>query len=178
MADYRAAFVKLMSNEGGYANDPQDLGGETYKGIASKFYPKWEGWSLINIAKTKPNFPKSLDQDETLQMYVFQFYKLNYWDKMRGDKILSFDIAFTIFDFMVNAGEGIAIKLAQKTVGTVEDGVIGDHTLLSLNEFPVELFIYKYAFLKIEKYCNIVEKNASQLKYFYGWVRRVIHNKE
>ncbi|RYD50653.1 MAG: hypothetical protein EOP52_13405, partial [Sphingobacteriales bacterium] len=34
MADFLTAYKRTAVAEGGYANDPDDLGGETYKGIA------------------------------------------------------------------------------------------------------------------------------------------------
>jgi len=34
MAKFNLAFSKMLFHEGGYVNDPDDLGGETYKGIA------------------------------------------------------------------------------------------------------------------------------------------------
>lgn len=39
MADFDKAHLEVMGNEGGYANNPVDAGGETYKGIARKFWP-------------------------------------------------------------------------------------------------------------------------------------------
>ena len=36
MANYDQAFQLILQNEGGYVNDPDDPGSETYKGIARK----------------------------------------------------------------------------------------------------------------------------------------------
>ena len=36
MADFRLAYKKIEAAEGGYVNDPDDKGGETYKGISRK----------------------------------------------------------------------------------------------------------------------------------------------
>ena len=47
-ASFKPAFDATMRNEGGYGNDPQDPGGETYRGIARKFHSKWEGWTTID----------------------------------------------------------------------------------------------------------------------------------
>lgn len=33
----------MLIHEGGYSNDPIDLGGETYKGIARNAHPNWQG---------------------------------------------------------------------------------------------------------------------------------------
>lgn len=51
MADFNKAHLEVMGNEGGYANNPADSGGETYKGIARKFHPAWPGWKMVDDLK-------------------------------------------------------------------------------------------------------------------------------
>ena len=80
MADFRKALEHVLSNEGGYVNDPDDPGGETYKGIARKMNPQWKGWPLIN----KRDFTNPLLAD-----LVASFYRDNYWEPIRGDQITS-----------------------------------------------------------------------------------------
>jgi lysozyme family protein len=38
MADFKQAYQLVLQNEGGYVNDPNDPGGETYKGVARNIY--------------------------------------------------------------------------------------------------------------------------------------------
>ena len=96
MADFETAFEQTMKAEGGYVHDPDDPGGETYKGIARSRNPKWTGWTNIDVLKTKPNFPKSLDDDADLQEKVKALYEALYWDKVRGYDIENQDIAESI----------------------------------------------------------------------------------
>ena len=56
MADFNQAFQLVIAHEGGYVNDPDDPGGETYKGVARKIHSKWEGWQNIDILKRQPDF--------------------------------------------------------------------------------------------------------------------------
>ena len=51
-----------LHHEGGYVNDPDDLGGETNFGIAKRFYPD------VDI--------KNLTKDEASDIY-----RRDYWDK-------------------------------------------------------------------------------------------------
>ena len=39
MADFLKAFNKIIVNEGGYVNDKDDKGGETFMGITRKNHP-------------------------------------------------------------------------------------------------------------------------------------------
>jgi type VI secretion system secreted protein VgrG len=39
--NFLKAFNTTMTFEGGYANDPDDAGGETYMGISRRYHPDW-----------------------------------------------------------------------------------------------------------------------------------------
>jgi len=174
MANFHDAFVATMNAEGGYVNDPDDSGGETYKGVSRKHNKKWSGWVTVDLLKEEPDFPKNLDLNENLQKEVEAFYEVNYWNKINGNGIEDQDIARSIFDFGVNAGTKTSAKLAQGVVDAKPDGVIGPKTLKKLNAEEKEKFLARFALAKIERYIKICEKNASNRKYFYGWVRRTL----
>lgn len=48
MADFKTAYDITSGLEGGYVNDTNDLGQETYKGISRRFWPHWDGWQHID----------------------------------------------------------------------------------------------------------------------------------
>jgi lysozyme family protein len=174
MADFATAFALTMKAEGGYVNDPQDPGGETYKGIARKSNSKWEGWVTIDMLKREKSFPANLDAHAELQERIRQFYEINYWDKVRGDEILNQDVAESIFDFAVNAGPVASAKIAQICVGAEPDGVIGPVTVEKINQDDPRAFLSLFALNKIARYLSICEKRPESRKYFYGWVKRTL----
>lgn len=174
MADFNTAFDVTMKAEGGYVNDPDDPGGETYKGIARSRNPKWSGWTNIDLLKNTSNFPKNLENDADLQQKIRDLYEANYWDKIRGDHIVDQDIAESIFDFAVNAGPRTSAKLAQMTVNAKADGVIGPATLEKINADDKRAFLAVFALAKIGRYVNICENRRESRKYFFGWVRRTL----
>lgn len=116
MAKFKIAYSKTKRSEAGWANHPDDTGGETWKGIAQKKNPQWPGWKIVDLYKGLPNFPLSLYTAPGLQDLVDEFYKVKYWDRMRGDEIQDQDKADQIFDMCVNAGVPVGIKLAQVTL--------------------------------------------------------------
>ena len=174
MATFISAYKKVINNEGGYVNDPKDPGGETYKGIARNMNSKWDGWTLIDLQKKQPNFPKNLDSNVDLQEKVEAFYQVNYWDKIKGDDIINEDIAFSIFDFAVNAGVSTSASLAQMVADVDADGVLGAETVAKINAMDADYFLAAFTVAKIARYVSIVKKRPSSQKYFYGWVRRAI----
>jgi len=133
MADFKKAITKVLKSEGGYANDPDDLGGETYKGISRKNWPEWEGWKIVDREKKNKNFPKSLDSLVFLIDEVLKFYKVNFWDKVWGDKINKQLVAEMLFDSAVNEGVSPAIKRAEEVAGLPKTGKMSNELLIKIN---------------------------------------------
>jgi len=174
MANYKEAIGLILKNEGGYVFDPQDSGGETFKGVSRNNFPNWEGWGIIDSLKKSVGFPKCLLDREDLTILVNDFYKTQFWDKVWGDKINDQEIANSIFDFGVNAGAGTSIKLAQEMCNVVNDGIIGPNTLKAINLISTEKFIPLFKIKRIKRYIDICERKPDNKKFFYGWIRRVI----
>jgi len=174
MADFTQAFQLMIAHEGGYGNDPDDPGGETYKGVARKIFSKWDGWTKVDILKRQSGFPANLDKDPELQQNVSDFYRVTFWDKMNGDQITNQDVASSVFDFGVNAGISTSASLAQMVVGAKSDGVIGPDSISAINNFDPDYFLASFTVAKIARYINIVKKRPTSRKYFYGWVIRAL----
>jgi lysozyme family protein len=174
MANFLTAYEKVLKHEGGYVHDPDDPGGETYKGVARAMNSKWDGWVIVDTLKKHSGFPSSLDKHTELQDKIKSFYEINYWDRVKGDDIVSDTVAMSIFDFAVNAGVTTSSSLVQMVVETPADGIIGKQTIEKLNQFDPENFLAAFTVAKIARYVNIVKKRPTSQKYFYGWVRRAL----
>ena len=131
MADFGIAYKKTGGWEGGWNHVAGDRGGETYKGIARKFHPKWEGWKIID--SRKPLKHGQILNDTKLDDMVTRFYKKEYWDVIDGDKIQDQKIANTLYDFGVNAGYGRSIKNIQIVLKFPVTGKITDKLIDAIN---------------------------------------------
>lgn len=174
MAHFEEALPKLLAHEGRYVNDPDDAGGETYKGIARTMNSKWNGWIRVDSAKNRPGFPGNLEKDDELQAAIALFYQVNYWDALRADQIESQLVAESVFDFAVNAGVKTSASLAQLVVEAQPDGVIGPQSIEKINAFDPEHFLAAFTVAKIARYVSIVKRKPVNKKYFYGWVCRAL----
>lgn len=124
MADFKSAYRKIEVSEGGYVNDPDDAGGETYKGISRKANPNWDGWISIDaIKKAHPTtFKGILKKTPELEKKVQELYKDKYWDCFELDDVPSQLVAEQMFDTAVNQGQTAAIKFAQRVLDLRETG--------------------------------------------------------
>lgn len=132
MAVFEKAFEKTVAAEGGYVNNPNDRGGETYMGITRKNYPKLKMWATIDKLKnilSKRDLNSKLSKDEDIQKEVKEVYKKNYWTPLKLDLINSQRVANEFFDISVNCGTKAAIKSMQRTAGLVETGRMNTQTI-------------------------------------------------
>jgi len=172
------AFDITMGIEGGYSNDAQDPGGETYRGISRRFFPSWPGWALIDKSG-----PGAVGLDPLTE----SFYKQNFWDRFSGDDLPP-EVAAEMFDSAVNCGVGTAAKWLQRALNllnrdgkdypeVVEDGGIGPATLRSLqalvNMEGTEVLLKVLNILQGAHYLEIMQKSPSQERWARGWLKRV-----
>lgn len=128
MANFDKEFDKLILAEGGYVNDPDDAGGETYLGISRKANPQWRGWVYIDeVKKANKNASNSkltsiLKSNDNITKSAKRLYKNMYWDIIDLDDIPSQKIAHQLFDTAVNCGVSRAIRIAQQVVGMTITG--------------------------------------------------------
>lgn len=187
--NFEKALAKTMFAEGGYANDPDDKGGETYKGISRKNWPNWHGWVLIDRQKKLSGelaswMTKALANDEYIQKLVLLFYKENFWDVNKLDSV-PYKIAEEMFDTGVNMGTGIAATFLQEALNLCNnagklypnikiDASIGPKTLNALKKSNINRVTKTMNLLQGERYLNILRKNETQEKFWGGWLERVI----
>ena len=178
-ASFEIAFNATMGHEGGYVNDPDDRGGETFRGISKVHHPDWSGWFTISDAIAEGLPIPDLD------LLVMSFYKKQYWDKFDGDKLPQ-AIANELFDTAVNMGTRIAVRFLQKSLNVANrnqslfpdltvDGKYGAKTGTAVNALTNESdFILKLMnVLQGARYIEIMAKNLPQEKYARGWFNRV-----
>ncbi len=117
MARFDDALQIILDSEGGYANHAKDPGGETRYGI-TKTVARDAGYT--GEMKTLPINTAA------------EIYRKNYWNECKCDQ-LPWPLSLYVFDAAVNQGVGAAIKMLQRTLNTVQDGVIGEVTLRLAN---------------------------------------------
>jgi len=185
MAHFYEAIAGILKLEGGYSNNPNDRGGETYAGISRVHHPEWIGWIFLDSLKDRMGFEKTLHLLKPLRDLVSSFYRVEFWDRIKGDEINSEEIAHEILDTAVNQGITAGIKDAQRSVNLLNnngkfgediivDSVMGRRTVKELNSYP-----YPWAVcscingFQFSRYVQITEKDKSQEEFFLGWLKRI-----
>jgi lysozyme family protein len=177
---FKRALQEVLASEGGYVNDPDDAGGETYLGIARKSNPGWAGWVIVDRVKQSVDsrnyaaMNHALQVQEQLLELTAAFYKKSYWNAVRADEIVDGHVATVLFDFGVNAGPGTSIKVAKAVLGLPVNGTADDVFIQALNVVDPEKFVALFSLGKISRYLEICKNKPTNKKFFYGWVSRVM----
>ena len=152
MADFNLAIDELLLQEGGYANDPVDRGGETKYGISKKAFPHVDIPSLtIEDAKA--------------------IYREAYW---RFELVDSQAVANKLLSMGVHLGLSQAVRLLQNILRINSDGQFGPNTLLHTNNMFPSLLLAELRIANAVYYAKIVSRDTSQLKFINGWMRRAL----
>ncbi|SDB03763.1 Predicted Peptidoglycan domain-containing protein [Desulfonatronum thiosulfatophilum] len=194
MTWFENAYAELMPVEGGYADQPADRGGETYRGISRVHHPEWRGWAIIDEAKSRcvADFPRCLDQDPFLQSQVRGFYLREYWEKMRCDELGSYVVARRVFDMAVNQGRKTTRRNLQEALNILGrpgwyeplalDGIFGPRSMSALVIFLVReprpraerILERLLALYQGRIYIEILRSDVTQRQFARGWVERTV----
>ena len=145
----------VLEHEGGYVNDPKDLGGETKYGITKRFYPD------VDI--------KNLTKEDAKKIYYD-----DYWVKNKVHKLPD-NLKYIYFDMCINQGRGTAVRVLQRAVnskgGALEvDGGLGPMTLKAIQNISLD----RVRAYRVLRFANIVIDKPNQEKFWLGWFRRAL----
>ncbi len=175
MSSFNEAYKIVLQNEGGYANNPKDKGGETYAGIARNFFPDWEGWRIIDVKKLTTFLRTGIPNNATfseLKSLVDKFY-LDRWNLFRLSEIKNQNLATLLFDYIINSGSVTPIKAIQEIVGVTVDGKIGTLTIEAINKGNAKEIFSKLLKHRSEHYKNIIAKDPTQKEFEETWNNRL-----
>ncbi|MBS1616468.1 MAG: hypothetical protein JST06_10170 [Bacteroidetes bacterium] len=175
MANLQPALDMTLRFEGGYANVPGDTGGETYCGIARVHWPKSSIWPIIDRVKKQAPlkrgaFVKGPDGDK-LNALVADFYRIQFWDDIRGNDIKSQSVASYLFDWHVTSG-AIAVRQVQDLLNVDIDGKVGNQTLIAINSANAQNLFNQMVAVRVQRAQDRVANNPSQQKFLKGWLNR------
>lgn len=149
----------------GWADDPDDLGGQTMVGVTMATYEEY----CRRKGYPKPTTGRLMDLSYNDWKSIL---KMLYWDRWNADEIRSQSIAEIVCDFVWASGVH-GIKVPQDLVGVIPDGIVGSKTLAAVNSRnPRELFdqikIARFDFIE-----DICRKRPANNKFKRGWMNRI-----
>jgi lysozyme family protein len=170
---------EIVAREGGYVNDPDDLGGATNFGVTIHTMRRL-GLDLTGDGRVTASDVKALTRKQALDIFVAHYFE------KPGIARLPVALQASVFDMYVNAGSN-AVKILQRLVSKMgfeckADGVIGSMTLAAVQRAHDAARLYiadAYAIERRNYYFRIADKRAASRKYARsraggkgGWIKR------
>lgn len=165
MANSSKLVPFILQWEGGFVNDPLDLGGATNKGITIGTFTEYKKRKGLK-APTIQDLKNISNED------WHEVFKGLYWDRWKADEIKNQAVANILVDWVWASGSH-GIKRPQRLLGVTADGVVGSKTIAALNaKDPAELFRMIKAD-RIKFIDEICEKRPANNRFKKGWLNRI-----
>ena len=165
---FASIIDKCIAHEGEYANDPEDRGGETKFGITKIFMEEYKealpGREIIPI--------KELTIEDAKRLYKAM------WERYNLGYIKNKNLAYVLFDYMINSYAGTVAKRVQRILNTRGaslkiDGHIGEKSLEAIENCDPQWLADEILKNRQQSYRNIVETSPAQGKFYSGWINRL-----
>jgi len=164
----------ILGHEGGFVDDPADLGGTTQMGITEEVARSY------GYADDMESLPVGLATD---------IYYRQYWRPLGLDHIGRRDtlLSYLLFDMAVNMGPGTAGRYLQRCLNLLNDGggryedisvdsAVGPQTIRSFDNYrdrygSIALTTCVNG-LRVSHYIRISEVRETNERFFRGWMNR------
>lgn len=155
----------ILQWEGGFVNDPDDLGGVTNKGITIGTFTEYRRKKGLRAPTVK-------DLKNISGAEWHNIFKSLYWDRWKADEIKNQSVANILVDWVWASGSH-GIKRPQRLLGVKADGIVGKQTIAAVNAMDAATL---FKMIKddrakfIDEICKARPKNE---KYRKGWMNRI-----
>lgn len=166
MADVKKLKPFILKWEGGFVNDPADLGGATNKGVTIGTYKEYR--RKKGLPEPTVEDLKKLSDDEWIDIL-----KTYYWDRWKADQIQNQSIANILVDWVWASGVH-GIKKPQVLLGVTADGIVGKATLAAINGYSSQHELFdKIKQARLDFVDSICHSRPANEKFRCGWCNRI-----
>ena len=165
MANVNKLAPWILKWEGGFVNDPDDLGGATNKGVTLSTYMQYcrkKGYPVPTVERLKTLSDRQWN--ETLQTM--------YWDRWKADQIVDQSVANILVDWVWASGTH-GIKRPQRILGVTVDGIVGNLTLAAVNARDAKELFFAIKSDRIKFIDEICKARPANEKFRRGWLNRI-----
>lgn len=180
MADFNSILAKTLTFEGGYQNYAKDSANYnskreligTNRGISAIALEEY--WRQTGVNKV----PTVADIKAVTKELAEKVYKKLFWDRIKGDSIASYSVAWIIFDSYIALGNLTRAKHGiNKYYGTekfpVNAKALTTEQIEMLNKADAKVLFEAIKDNEIQARKDIVKANPAKQEFLQGWLNRL-----
>ena len=158
----------ILKWEGGYVNNPADLGGATNKGVTLSTW-KQQGYDKNGDGVIDVEDLKQITVDDLVERIL----RPHYWNRWQADRIQSQALANILVDWVWCSGRW-GIVIPQGILGAKQDGYVGEETLGRLNSYPDPEGLFEKIKQVRRAYLNMIcIDHPANRRFLKGWLNRL-----
>jgi lysozyme family protein len=154
-------ITAILGREGGFVNNPNDIGGATSFGITRDTLSEWRKVEA-SVADVE-----ALTEAEAKQIYLAR-----YLERPGFDRILSGPLRHLVVDSGVQHGPKRVTEWIQKIVGVTVDGKLGPKTAAAINGADTTPLFNRLLARRLRWYGSLISSVRSQAAFAHGWMSR------
>jgi len=159
---FEHALGFVLSEEGGWSDDPVDAGGATLMGVTQGRYDAYR-----TARNLKRRSVSQATENEIRSIYGEE------WESAKCSEWPS-PVALVVLDTAVQRGPSRAIRDLQEAVGATADGLVGPKTRAAVNAAAPESLVHRLLIARSDHYVARVKAEPEQIRFLKGWMRRVV----
>lgn len=154
-----------------------DSGGRTRLGLAERFHPEltaigfYDGNPIPGSTNPLRWTPTTIPVEDGME-HAVPVYEKEYSAPMHISSITDQGVANRLLSFGVNEGVSEAVKIAQRTAGVKDDGIVGPTTLAAINGTHPDTFIAGMKAQEIVFYKALVAAHPNLAPDLQGLINR------
>ena len=165
MANSSKLIPFILQWEGGFVNDPDDLGGATNKGITIGTFTEYK-------KRKGQKAPTVEDLKNISDAEWHDVFKSLYWDRWKADDIKSQGVANILVDWVWASGVH-GIKRPQRILGVSSDGLVGSKTITAVNAMDAEKLFKMIKEDRVKFVDEICKARPANERFRKGWLNRI-----
>lgn len=166
MADIHRLGAFIRRFEGGFANDQDDPGGPTMRGVTIATYEHY--CRLLGYPRPTVERLRGISDEEW-----WDILRTLYWDRWQADHIVNQSIAELLVDWVWASGWP-GVRIPQRLLGVRVDGRVGPETLRAVNTYTPQRELFDRIMRAREEFIDeVCRRRPRSMKYRRGWLRRL-----
>ena len=157
----------ILRREGGYVNNPADMGGPTKFGITLKTLRAWRKARYSGLQTTTKDV-QALEKDEARKIYHSQYY-----EKPKISLIENARLRIFLLDSAVQHSPRRVVRWLQKVVAVPVDGLLGPVSLEAINRLDSDAIYVMLVAERCRFYGRLITRKPSQAVFAAGWANRI-----